>query len=168
MNKLILLKSISTHSAPSRVPETTDLGDSSYGNCPQCLHLHPGWGGGPGRNNAGVATAGVLIGVMVIDTLAGPIHALTLLLQHRGIAFERTANLEVLPFDDSLGARDLAADNRVVERLRLSRGQEAIDTVAHEHLILEAHEEPRLAGVALSPRLATAGRRGDSRGDSCR
>ena len=69
---------------------------------------------------------------------------------------------------DPVRARDLAADNRVVERLRLSRGQEAIDTVAHEHLILEAHEEPRLAGVALSPRLATAGRRGDSRGDSCR
>ena len=38
--------------------------------------------GGPGRNNAGVATAGVLIGddgVMVIDTLAGPIYALALI-----------------------------------------------------------------------------------------
>ena len=38
--------------------------------------------GGVGRNNAGVATAGVLVGdegVMVIDTLAGPIHARALI-----------------------------------------------------------------------------------------
>ena len=44
--------------------------------------------GGPGRNNAGVATAGVIVGdegVMVIDTLAGPIHTRALIAAVRGV-----------------------------------------------------------------------------------
>lgn len=44
--------------------------------------------GGPGRNNAGVATAGVFVGdegVMVVDTLAGPIHTAALIEAVRGV-----------------------------------------------------------------------------------
>ena len=82
-------------------------------------------------------------------------HPSTLLLHDRGIAFEGTADLEVLTFDDALGPRDLAADNRVIERRRLPRRHEArrhegVDAVAHEQVVFEAYEEPRLPGVALS------------------
>ena len=82
-----------------------------------------------------------------------------LLLDDGGVARERPADLEVLPFDDALRPRDLAADDRVLDR-RVGRGgtqagrNQAVDPVAHQQIVLEADEEPRLAGIALAPRAA--------------
>ena len=79
-----------------------------------------------------------------------------LLLDDGGVARQRPANLEVLPFDDPLRAGNLASDDRTVDRLvglpgKEPRRNQAVDAVAHEQVVLEAHEEARLARIALAP-----------------
>ena len=79
-----------------------------------------------------------------------------LLLDDGGVARERPANLEVLPLDDALRARDLAPDDRIVDRVvgllgKEPRRNQAVDAVSHQQVVLEAHEEPRLARIALTP-----------------
>ena len=85
-----------------------------------------------------------------------------LLLDDRGVPRERPANLEVLAFDDALRARDFTPHDRALDwrirRLRKeSRRNQVADPVSHQELIVEAHEEARLARIALpagaSPKL---------------
>ena len=84
-----------------------------------------------------------------------PLHELPVLfLDDRGVARQRPANLEVLTFDDALRARDFAPDHGVsigasdCSRKEPRRNQ-AVDAVADQEVILEAHEEARLARIAL-------------------
>src|SRR5204863_2383015 len=74
----------------------------------------------------------------------------------RRVSPQRLPDLDVLPFDDALRARDLAAQHRMIERLILLAGDDAsrdqgLDAVAHQQVVFEAHEETRLAGIALPP-----------------
>ena len=65
-------------------------------------------------------------------------------------------NLEVLTFDDALRARDFSPnDGMSIGRSDFSGRKRAgirrLDPVSHQQVVLEAHEEPRLPGIALTP-----------------
>ena len=90
----------------------------------------------------------------VKDRLPGVHDVAALPFDGRRVAPERLPNLEVLPFDDALRAGDLAAQHGMVERFVALAGHDAtrderLDAVPHQQIIFEAHEETRLARIAL-------------------
>ena len=70
------------------------------------------------------------------------------------VAPQRLPNLDVLPFNDALRAGDLAAQHRMVQRFvsvaaHDTTRDERLNAVPHQQIIFEAHEETRLARIAL-------------------
>src|SRR5688500_3166028 len=74
-------------------------------------------------------------------------------LEDLGIPSQRTADLEVLPFDNPLHTSDLRAHNRVLERIWTGGanaiGEQITQAVSHHQVLLEAEVEARRAGIAL-------------------
>ena len=88
------------------------------------------------------------------DRLPGVHDLAPLSFDARPRSAKRLPDLEVLPFDDALRAGDLGAQHGMVDRLVAFAGHDAtrderVDAVAHQQIVFEAHEEARLARIAL-------------------
>ncbi len=80
-----------------------------------------------------------------------------LLLDDRRVPPERSANLEVLSFNNALRPGNFASDHRIVDGFGApvwyeALGNQIVNAIPNQQVVLEAHEKAGFSGVPLSAR----------------